>query len=231
MKSTRTLLFSFNSLKNFSKDISKLKGNPTIFVKMKQRFFSMYLLASNILLTMGFSGMGDITEQFFEITAKYQDKWDVQRTLKLTATGMPVGIICHYWYIYLDKHYFHTNHATIFKKVFLSQIIFSPVCIFVFFLTLGFINRSSKEEVYKNLRTKGKRIYLVEWAVWPPASLINFYLVPLRYRVLYDNIISFGFDIYNSYVVHKHLRKDISHSVTNEQSFSQTTVRPAGISK
>ena len=207
MKATRILI---TNLKHMSKEIERLK-NQTLYVKMKQRLFSKYLLATNLLVSACFSGVGDITEQIFEITASYQDTWNKQRTLRLAMTGLPVGLISHYWYIYLDKHYYHMTHKTIFKKVFLSQIIFSPICIFVFFVTLGILNRSSKEEIVNNLATKGKRVYCIEWIVWPPASLINFYLVPLRYRVLYDNIVSFGFDVYNSYIVHKHLRKDPSH--------------------
>jgi protein Mpv17 len=155
---------------------------------------------------MAFSGMGDVTEQIFEISSGYQTRWDYVRSLKLTATGCTVGFVCHFWYMYLDNHFHKHTHLNIFKKVFLSQVIFSPVCLVVFFLTLALINKSSPSEFYENLVTKGKKIYMVEWAVWPPASLINFYLVPLRYRVLYDNVISFGFDIYNSYVVHKHLQ-------------------------
>jgi protein Mpv17 len=39
--------------------------------------------------------------------------------------------------------------------------------------------------------------------VWPPAQVINFYLLPTRFRVLYDNTISLGYDVYTSYVAHE----------------------------
>jgi protein Mpv17 len=206
-------------LNHISKEVKKLNDQPFV-IKIKKKLFSRYLLGTNLLVSMGFSGLGDVTEQIFEISSKYQSRWDYYRTMKLTATGLSVGLVCHYWYIYLDKHYAHPSHKNIFKKVFLSQVVFSPICLMVFFVTLGCINQSSPHEVYDNLMTKGKRIYMVEWAVWPPASLVNFYLVPLRYRVLYDNVISFGFDIYNSYIVHKHLRQPTSSTLTAQTPIS-----------
>lgn len=33
--------------------------------------------------------------------------------------------------------------------------------------------------------------------------MINFFFLPLRYRVLYDNTISLGYDVYTSYVKHE----------------------------
>lgn len=206
MKSpTRVLFFSFKNASYFSKEIKKLQEKP-LYQKMRQRLFSKYLLITNVLVSMGFSGVGDITEQMFEIRTKYQDIWNWRRTVKLTLTGLPVGLVCHYWYIFLDKRFYQNTHSVIAKKVLLSQLVFSPVCILVFFGTLGCIDRASWAEVKNNLATKGKRIYLVEWTIWPPASLVNFYFVPLKYRVLYDNIVSFGFDVYNSYIVHRYLK-------------------------
>jgi protein Mpv17 len=228
----KRLLTGLRNLNNISKEIKKLNDHSLV-IKIKKKLFSKYLLGTNLLVSMGFSGMGDITEQIFEISSKYQSKWDYYRTLKLTATGLSVGLVCHYWYIYLDKHYSHPSHVNIFKKVLLSQVVFSPICLVVFFSTLGVINRSSPREIYDNLMTKGKRIYMVEWAVWPPASLVNFYLVPLRYRVLYDNVISFGFDVYNSYIVHKHLRQSTSTQTTYsvQESALNNVNRPGSNSK
>lgn len=57
-----------------------------------------------------------------------------------------------------------------------------------------------KEELFE----KGlQNIYLAEWFIWPPAQVINFYCLPLRYRILFDNFVSLGFDIYSPYVKYK----------------------------
>ena len=46
----------------------------------------------------------------------------------------------------------------------------------------------------------GTQLYLAEWFIWPPAQFVNFYFLPTRYRVIYDNVISFGYDMYTSHV-------------------------------
>lgn len=50
------------------------------------------------------------------------------------------------------------------------------------------------------LRHKGVLLYLSEWLVWPPAQMINFFFLPTRFRVLYDNSISLLYDVYASHV-------------------------------
>ena len=46
-------------------------------------------------------------------------------------------------------------------------------------------------------------MYMVEWVVWPPAQFFNFYILPTRFRVLYDNVISLGYDMYTSHVKYR----------------------------
>lgn len=40
-------------------------------------------------------------------------------------------------------------------------------------------------------------------AVWPTAQVINFWILPNRFRVLYDNTISLGYDVYTSAVINE----------------------------
>jgi len=82
----------------------------------------------------------------------------------------------------------------------LDQVIGSPISIGAFFVTLAIVERSSADEFLEELKSKSWRLYLAEWVVWPPAQLINFFFLPLRYRLLYDNTISLGYDVYTSYV-------------------------------
>jgi len=88
------------------------------------------------------------------------------------------------------------------KKLLVDQILFSPFLIVVFFGTVGLLENSSKEEVIEEIKSKAWRLYAAEWVIWPPAQIINFYMLPTRFRVLYDNTISLGYDVYTSYVKH-----------------------------
>lgn len=83
----------------------------------RQKLFTKYLLLTNITISASFSGLGDFIEQSYEKLAGYQDKYDKLRTFKLTTTGIPVGIVCHFWYIFLDKRLPLRTGKTLIKKV------------------------------------------------------------------------------------------------------------------
>lgn len=178
-------------------------------VRTKEFLFKKHLMATNIAISTTFSGLGDVIEQHIERFFVLTDarSWDTVRTAKLTTTGLPVGFLSHYWYLGLDKHFAKHTHANVARKIVLSQLIYAPACILVFFLTLGAINRARWDEIWFNVTSKGKRLYMVDWITWPPISLVNFYLIPLRYRLLYENVISLGFDVFNSFVYHNHPEK------------------------
>ena len=180
--------------------------------------FSEHLLATNVTISVLFSGAGDSIEQLGEqaLARKTMSDvdWNVTRTFKYATTGLPIGVVCHYWYMWLDKRFGVATHvsSSIIRKVLLSQLIFSPVCIVVFFVTFGAMNRTSWSDVCANIVDKGKKIYLAEWLVWPPASVVNFCFVPLRYRILFDNLVSLAFDVFNSYIVHDKAPHNAAHN-------------------
>ena len=72
----------------------------------------------------------------------------------------------------------------------------------MFFLTLGILEKKNWSEFTTEVRNKAYKLYVAEWIVWPPAQIFNFYILPTRYRVLYDNTISLGYDVYMSQVKH-----------------------------
>ena len=155
--------------------------------------------------------IGDAIQQNYDLLTEEKSdteadkKFNIKRSAHMTAAGFTTGLVSHYWYIYLDR--FLGTRKTFFlitKKVLLDQIVFSPVNLLVYFSTLGICERSGTLRIKEELVEKGfEQIYIVEWIVWPPMQYFNFYVLPLRYRILFDNIISLGFDIYSPYVKYK----------------------------
>lgn len=167
---------------------------------IKKSFSDKYLVYTNVGISVFLSGLGDIIEQNYEMFAHGQDKWDKVRTKNMSLSGMTIGVICHYWYQFLDKRFPGYTLRIVLKKVLLDQFICSPITISALFITVGTLERQSRQEIFNEIKQKALILYTAEWVVWPPAQFINFYLLPTRFRVLYDNTISLGYDIYTSYV-------------------------------
>lgn len=194
-------------------------------------FGSKHLLLTNALISASMGAVGDSIQQNYDLLmASFNEKkgtkkcneeqcneptkmakfaqaqsYDLTRTSHMTAAGLTTGVVTHYWYILLDKYLGQKRTPYVLAtKILVDQIVFSPVNLFVYFSTLGVCEMSSWRHVKEELMEKGfENIYVMEWLVWPPMQLINFALLPLRYRILFDNVISLGFDIYSPYVKYK----------------------------
>jgi len=118
----------------------------------------------------------------------------------MVFVGLGFGVLGHYWYLFLEKKVVGNTMKAVLKKTLIDQVFFSPVIIAFFFIMLGVIEQNSPQCVKEDLIQKGKQIYLVEWCIWPPAQMVNFRLLPPKFRVLYDSCLSFVFDIYYSHI-------------------------------
>lgn len=168
----------------------------------KTAFSPKYLLFTNICISVSLSSVGDCLEQQYEIVTKDLDKYSGKRTAHMALSGLTVGIVCHYWYKFIDQRLPGRTFRVVMRKVFWDQMICSPIVISTFFLTLGLLENTSRDEIIEEIKDKAWKLYVAEWVVWPPAQIINFYWLPNKYRILYDNTISLGYDVYTSKVKH-----------------------------
>lgn len=169
---------------------------------LSQKAFSKkYLLCTNVCISISLSAVGDSIEQNYEIIKGELENYSSTRTKNMSCAGATVGVMCHYWYQFLDKRLIGRTFSVVTKKVILDQFICSPLVISMFFLTLGILEKSTSEEIINEIKGKAWKLYVAEWVVWPPAQVISFYWLPTKYRVLYDNIISLGYDVYTSKVI------------------------------
>lgn len=101
-----------------------------------------------------------------------------------------------------------------------DQIIGSPVSISIFFGTMAIVEKSTFDEFVRELRCKMWKLYVAEWVIWPPAQLINFYLLPTKYRVLWDNTVSLCYDVYTSRVKHDNDVECVESKIVSQKSSS-----------
>ncbi|XP_053606234.1 mpv17-like protein 2 [Plodia interpunctella] len=165
-------------------------------------FSSKYLLYTNVSVSVSLSALGDFLEQKYELYKGTEDKYDYKRTMHMGCSGAAVGVLCHNWYKVLDRFIQGKTVSMVFKKLVLDQLVFSPVMICTFFGSLALFEENPVENFRDEVTDKFLTLYRAEWMVWPPAQIINFYYLPTRYRVLYDNFISLGYDVYTSQVKH-----------------------------
>lgn len=189
----------------------RVRGVDTFVQRMRARlvaigklasvaFSPRYLLYTNVTISFCLSGFGDILEQQYEIMTGQIHVWDVSRTRRMALTGIPIGIICHNCYKMVDYLLPGRSIAVVAKKVLLDQVVCSPLTITTFFISMGIQEGKTLEAFIAEFKTKAWKLYLAEWVIWPPAQFFNFYALPSRFRVLYDNLISLGYDVYTSHV-------------------------------
>lgn len=166
-------------------------------------FSPKYLLYTNIGISVSLSMVGDTMEQSYERMIGELTGWNRIRTVRMGISGLTVGVVCHYWYQYLDYLFPKRTFKVVVVKILLDQFICSPFYIAVFFLTMGLLEDTTWEELQQEIREKALVLYAAEWTVWPLAQFINFLLVKPQYRVFYDNTISLGYDIFTSQVKYR----------------------------
>lgn len=167
-------------------------------------FSKRYLLVTNIGLCVTLSAFGDTIQQSVKRARGLAKHHDFVRTKNMATAAVSMGIICHYWYLWLDRFLPGFSLRIVMKKVVCDQVFLSPVMWVTYFAVLGLLEQSGYARFYERLTDKGGKLYLAEWIVWPPAQVFNFYFLSTKFRVLYDNIISLGFDWYSSYLLNDH---------------------------
>ncbi len=182
-------------------------------------FSKRNLFFTNVALSFSLSGLGDWLQQVNEnkksataaAATSSSKRWNARRTLHMSVSfGLTSGFLCHYWYNFLDRAVVGRGFAVIGRKIVYDQLLFSPVCLAACLIVAGAYEGSSRRQIASDVVHKGGNLYLAECLVWPPAQFVNFYFLPTRFRVVFDNLVSLGFDTYTSYVKHTPSNREVA---------------------
>uniref|UniRef100_A0A0K8RGJ9 Uncharacterized protein n=1 Tax=Ixodes ricinus TaxID=34613 RepID=A0A0K8RGJ9_IXORI len=186
-------------------------GALQLFRSVGRALFGRHLVLTNATISTVMGVAGDLVQQHYEILSGHQAQVSSVRTFHMGAAGLTTGMISSLLGMCLlgiRLGMLGRSLRTVLLKVLYDQVVFSPINLTVYFGTVGVLERSGWAEMRSEIWAKGCTIYKVEWFIWPPAQFLNFYVLPLRYRVFFDNLVSFGFDVYSPYVKYKDKRED-----------------------
>ncbi|XP_032071068.1 mpv17-like protein 2 [Thamnophis elegans] len=156
-------------------------------------------ISSGLLL-----GGADIIQQSLE-RRKKEKPWDTDRTFHMLITGCSAGPLLHYWYLYLDK-IIPRNEVQRFKVVITKVAVDQTIAPFFagwYFIIMALLQGHRLADGIDEFRDKFWDYYLAELAVWPAAQMFNFLYLPSKYRVLFVNVITLGWNVYLSYLKHR----------------------------
>ncbi|CAM9612999.1 unnamed protein product [Chrysoparadoxa australica] len=123
---------------------------------------------------------------------------DWLRLAKFTLVGsVLVGPTLHHWYGFLVRRLPGRNPQQIVRRLFLDQLVFSPVFTGAFFSSIMLLD-GSPGKIKQKLEQDYWPTLVSNWALWIPAQLVNFRYIPLHFQVLFSNGTGFFWNIYLS---------------------------------
>lgn len=172
---------------------------------IKILFSHKYILYTNVGISLISCMLGDMIEQTLEKRRHPAEKksFDFKRNFNMTMVGWGSGLFRHYWYRFLDKNVKGSGFTAAFKKVIFDQMVSSPALIINMFVTLAILEKPVFNDAIEEFSQKSVSIFLTDMVIGPPTQFINFYLVPLKYRMVYDNTALVLFDTVYSYIRYK----------------------------
>lgn len=110
-----------------------------------------------------------------------------------------VAPVVHLWYARLMRYFPGTNVGAVLKRTATDQLLFAPVFLPTFMINLMMLEGRPYNEALLKLQKDLPGAMVTNWCLWCPAMLVNFRFVPLKYQVLYSNMVGFVWNTYLSW--------------------------------
>eukprot|EP00092_Neocalanus_flemingeri_P098730 GFUD01125902.1.p1 GENE.GFUD01125902.1~~GFUD01125902.1.p1 ORF type:complete len:185 (+),score=47.59 GFUD01125902.1:118-672(+) len=171
--------------------------------------YSKHLLATNIIASGGLLMLGDVIQQNIELYRGLHRKgtYDWNRSGKMLLIGLFHGAPRHYFYVYLERFIPGKTITCAAKKVFIDQTVISVFVDSTFLYGISIMEEQTPAQAWRGLQDKFLQVYLCDWILWPPAQMLNFTLVPPRFRVLFVNVTNLAWSTILSYFQHQYQAK------------------------
>jgi len=151
-------------------------------------------------------GLADITAQVFALvvdgkTVPLADA--VRRSVSLTAVGLlAVGPLLTVWFDYLERLFPGSSKRAVVGRTLMDQVVQAPFMIALIFTLSSLAEGHGLAFCAEKVNTKLYSTWVSCLGVWAPAQLLNQGVLPLKYRVYFQAVLSFFWDAYMSIVSH-----------------------------
>lgn len=126
------------------------------------------------------------------------DRYDLKRSVNFILLNTIIfPVVMHHWYGFLATKIVGNSVIAAAKRVFFDQSIFAPTVIAMFLAGSKAIT-GEFDAVSDKLKQDWAPALLMNWMVWIPAQLINFYAIPGQYHVLWANLVGYFWNVYLS---------------------------------
>jgi Mpv17 / PMP22 family len=107
----------------------------------------------------------------------------------------------HVWYRALSTQIVTgaSSPIKVTQRVIVDQFGFAPLFTTSFVGLLWLLEGRSSIEIQSQLKTAIPEIIVAGWSLWIPAMTLNFSVVPIKYQVLYSNVVALVWNVYLSY--------------------------------
>jgi len=151
-------------------------------------------------------GSADLTGQALE-NVKNQGDVNIGRAIRFAIFRLILQAPWnHAYYLLLDGLLPPTEDPftlTTGIKIVIDQFVQAPIFTVLIFLFLGFLEGKSYDAIKQQLDNDYTDTMVANWKLWVPATAINIAFCPPLYRVLFLNVVFFGWSIFLSLKLNK----------------------------
>ena len=172
------------------------KGLTSGFIAGLGDFLCQLVSSSNPSLTQSKRGVSSVWDFLFV----NENGWDIPRTIRFCIIGtFWVAPVTHVWYRTLSMRLVPgpSTAGRVTRRVALDQLGFGPIFTTSFMSWLWFLE--GRVDVVKQLQVAIPDMIVAGWTLWIPAMSINFSIVPIKYQVLFSNVVALIWNVYLSY--------------------------------
>lgn len=167
-------------------------------LKLYRKLLHTRPLITNVLTTATFMTTGDITSQ---LILQDKEKYDLDQTKRFAIAGLIyVGPLARGCIVLVERLFGPTKSLLLLsKKVLFDQLLSAPIFLAGNITTLTYLKSQSFDEVQKEIRQSYFNLLKLGYSFWPFVQLLNFYFIPVAYRVVFGSGAALIYNVLFSY--------------------------------